>query len=420
MVLTAFALLLFAPEEAGAIPAFSRKYNTSCSTCHYAYPKLNAFGKAFNNNGFRFPEGQDAEMAKEEPVKMGAEGYKYVWPDAIWPADIPGSSPLSVHAFGRIHYGGSWDDATTTDVVEEDKGLSFEIPHEFELIYGGTIGEDMSFFGELEYEHESEFAYEFFLQYDFSPGLHLKLGSVGLNASPEHHRLTREHYNVVDLYNQSKTWRMRSGAGGGVEVWGAGNSSGGTGGYTYAVGMGNGQNDEDNFDQNTAKDFYGRATYKMGGLGEIGGTEGQSSESSAFYEDNSVRLGGFFYKGTAIDGILEDKFTVTGADVDWWYNRINVVALFMTMSSDYDGIDRSSQAYFAEGNYVVYPWLIARARYESTDKDTDLDVEAAKNLIPGVVFMVRANVKASIEYLMPLDDARDGSDRMTIQFNFAF
>ena len=128
MVLAAFILLLAAPDDAGAIPAFSRKYKTSCSTCHYAYPKLNAFGKAFNNNGFRFPEGQDPEMVKEEPVKLGAEGYKYVWPDAIWPADIPGSSPLSVHAIGRIHYGGSWDDATTVDVVEKDKGLSFEIP----------------------------------------------------------------------------------------------------------------------------------------------------------------------------------------------------------------------------------------------------------------------------------------------------
>ena len=30
-----------------AIPAFSRQYGTSCTTCHIDFPKLNDFGKAF-------------------------------------------------------------------------------------------------------------------------------------------------------------------------------------------------------------------------------------------------------------------------------------------------------------------------------------------------------------------------------------
>jgi hypothetical protein len=67
------------------IPAFSRKYKTSCSTCHYAFPMLNAFGKAFKNHGYRWPGG-DENYVKEEPVSLGVEGYKKVWPDAIWPS----------------------------------------------------------------------------------------------------------------------------------------------------------------------------------------------------------------------------------------------------------------------------------------------------------------------------------------------
>lgn len=408
-------------NDVEAIPSFARKYKTSCSTCHYAYPKLNAFGKAFKNNGFRYPEGQDAEMTKEEPVSLGSESYKKVWPDAIWPTDIPGNIPLSIQAIGRVHLGGSFDDPTT-EAEENDKLLSFEIPHEFELFFGGTFDENISFFGELEWEHESEFAYEFAVQYDFNPGLHLKLGSVGLSASPEHHRLTREHYNVVDFKSQSGKFRLRNGAGAGMELWGAGNGAGGSGGFTYALGIGNGQNDEENYDLNNEKDIYGRVTYKIGGLGEIGGTQGQASSTSAFYEDNSFRLGGFFHKGTALADNFNDKFTVFGGDIDWWFNRLNVVALALIMKSDYKGLNRNSLAYFVEGNYVIFPWLIAHARYESTDVNTDDDSEdPVTSIIPAVVFMVRANVKCSVEYKIPMDDASKdaNADRLTVQFNFA-
>ena len=41
-----------------AIPAFSRQYGTSCTTCHIDFPKLNDFGKAFKDAGFKFPKGR--------------------------------------------------------------------------------------------------------------------------------------------------------------------------------------------------------------------------------------------------------------------------------------------------------------------------------------------------------------------------
>ncbi len=406
--------------SAEAIPAFARKYKTSCATCHYAFPRLNAFGKAFRNNGYRYPAGQDPEMTKEEPVSLGAEGNKKMWPDALWPSDIAGTAPFSAHLIGRTHYGGKWDDPTTVK-VEEDKALYFEIPHELELLFGGTIGENISYFGELELEHAAELAYDFHAQYDFSPGFHAKLGSVGLSVSPEALRLTREHYNVEELKNQSGTWKMDNGGGGGVEVWGAGNGGGGLGGFTYAAGVANGQTDGDNFDLNRAKDFYLRGTYKIKGMGEIGGAGGEAGQSSGFYLDNSLRLGGFLYSGKAVRDTLEDKFTVVGGDIDWWFNRLLVTAVALRMSSDYGGYDRKSLAWMAEANYVFYPWLIGHTRYEFTDRDTDKDQpDPATNLIPAVIAMVRPNVKCSLEYLIPLDDARKDDDRLTVQFNLAF
>ena len=59
------------PSPSHAIPAFARMYGLSCSTCHIDFPKLNDFGKAFKDAGFKFPE-DDASRIKIPPVMLGA------------------------------------------------------------------------------------------------------------------------------------------------------------------------------------------------------------------------------------------------------------------------------------------------------------------------------------------------------------
>lgn len=410
ILLTGLSLIV---QDIQAIPSFARKYKTSCTTCHYAFPKLNAFGKAFKNNGYRYPAGQDLEMTKEEPVSLGADAYKKVWPNAIWPSDIAGTAPIALQAVGRFNY---------DNAVNNSKSAYFQIPSSFDLFYAGTFGDKISYFGEVELENAADLSYQFAVNYDFKPQFHLKLGSVGLiDVTPDHLTLTATDYNVGSLENQSGTFQLAEGAGAGVELWGAGNGPGGKGGFTYAVGIGNGQSDENNFDLNKKKDYYGRLTYKIGGLGEIGGTTGQASEESAFYLDNSLRFGGFVYSGTAISGGENDKFSVIGGDIDWWFQRLNMTAVAMQMKSNYLGTNRTSFAYFVEGNYVIYPWLIGRARYEYTDEDTnDNTNQVANNILPGMVVMLRANVKFSVEYLKPLDKLRKADDKFIFQFNIAF
>ncbi len=410
VVLLAFMFMDF--RTADAFPVFARKYKTSCITCHYAFPKLNAFGKAFKNNGFRYPAGTDKQMTKEEPVSMGSEAYRKVFPNAIWPTDIPGTSPIAVHAIGRFF--------KFENDAEEGKS-TFELPHELAILFAGTFDDYISYHGEIELEHSEELGYDFQVQYDFSPAAHLAFGTVGLDRYfNEHTRLTAQHYNVVNLRNQSGTWRLRSGAAGGVELWGAGNGPRGRGGFTYAVGIGNGQRDGENYDINKSKDVYGRVTYKIGGLGEIGGTEGQGSSTSAFYIDNSLRLGGFFYKGTADGANGQDDFSVVGGDIDLWFNRLIFNGALLQMKSKYDGYDRTSLAYYTETNYVIYPWLIAYARYEYTDEDQNDNTDAATNIIPAIVALVRANVKVTMEYVKPLDDAHKNTGHLAMEVNFAF
>ena len=54
-------------STAYAVPAFARKYQTSCQTCHSVFPKLNAHGEAFRLRGYRMPA-EDEDMVKEPPV----------------------------------------------------------------------------------------------------------------------------------------------------------------------------------------------------------------------------------------------------------------------------------------------------------------------------------------------------------------
>ena len=78
-----------------AIPAFSRQYGTSCSTCHVDFPKLNDFGKAFKDAGFKFPKEDDA-FVKLAPILLGAPAQKDLWPHTIFPGTIPGMPPIGL------------------------------------------------------------------------------------------------------------------------------------------------------------------------------------------------------------------------------------------------------------------------------------------------------------------------------------
>jgi hypothetical protein len=67
--------LLSVSTKTYAIQAFSRQYETSCTTCDLDFPKLNDFGKAFKDAGFKFPK-DDADFIKLAPTLLGAEARR--------------------------------------------------------------------------------------------------------------------------------------------------------------------------------------------------------------------------------------------------------------------------------------------------------------------------------------------------------
>jgi hypothetical protein len=97
------AVLILWSSSGYAIPAFSRIYGTSCSTCHIDFPKLNDFGKAFKDAGFKFPK-DDESTLKIPPVMLGAPANAELWPKAIWPGTIPGIPPIGLRYNNYFQY----------------------------------------------------------------------------------------------------------------------------------------------------------------------------------------------------------------------------------------------------------------------------------------------------------------------------
>ncbi|MGE5244120.1 MAG: hypothetical protein ACM3SQ_07825, partial [Betaproteobacteria bacterium] len=142
--LAAVTVMLGCANSAQAVPAFARKYQTSCQTCHIVFPKLNAFGEAFRLRGYRMP-GETEEMVKEKPVSLGAPAYKRLWPQSVWPGEISSSVPLAVNIqMADVSTSTLNDDGSVTTINND-----LQFPQELNIFGAGTLGDHVSYFSEL-------------------------------------------------------------------------------------------------------------------------------------------------------------------------------------------------------------------------------------------------------------------------------
>jgi hypothetical protein len=86
LLLTLLALAAVPRPAEGLIPAFARKYRTTCATCHAMVPRLNAFGERFAANGFEMMPGEPARdtlftgdpllrLQREMPLAVRFDAY---------------------------------------------------------------------------------------------------------------------------------------------------------------------------------------------------------------------------------------------------------------------------------------------------------------------------------------------------------
>jgi len=436
IALPTLMLLAVLTRSAWAVPPFARKYRTSCVTCHEVFPRLNATGEAFRLNGYKFSD--DELYIKDEPVKMGAEGYKSMWPKAIWPADIPGLPPLGlmIKSEYHAHISGKGDART-----------EFTFPDEVELFGAGALGDSMSFFVELGFDRggdETETDVEGWLQFEDILGpenmLNLRVGTVGMHemglfTARDHNRIPVNGY----LYSMSA----------GLPAPGAAAATGlmpivGTGGtiannaysfrihpepglelngfgrwWRYAVGVVNG-NGEEVHDNNSDKDVYVQLAFKIGGIGfdgsGAGGGDRESLDTPQPWRDDSVILSLFGWRGTGRVDVTgdsgsfeyDDDFWRVGAGAQWKFRDLTLRCGYIIGRNDnpYAGLtDKSVNGrwWFVGGEYFVYPWLIPHVRFEGLQLDLPSGVPGLQTnqdrarIVAGVKALIRANVTLNVE-----------------------
>lgn len=112
--------VLFFSDVVMAIPAFARKYNMSCTTCHTPFPKLKAYGNEFAGNGFVLSD-QDAPRYY---VKTGDDDLYLI-------RDFP----LAVRLEGLMTYNNN-----------NSEKSDFNAPYNLKLLSGGEIAPDIAYY----------------------------------------------------------------------------------------------------------------------------------------------------------------------------------------------------------------------------------------------------------------------------------
>lgn len=447
-------------QESQAMPAFSRRYGTSCVTCHEAFPRRTIVGEAFRLRGYRFAE--DEAYVKTPPVELGDEAYNRLWPKALWSSDIPAHFPLS--AVMKFLLEADLDGSRDAEVL-------FLFPEEIELIWAGTLGNNFSFYGDIIFLQKDieDSEIESWAQlkarvsvHDFvgPPNLfNLNVGSVGMQTLGLYPALPEN--NLSTHYYQYTSWtmpRVSLGQAGladfegnpfsmqpqvGLELYGFGSR------WKYAAAVVSGDvlyasdevPDSDIIFMGTgrsrgAKDGYCSLSYKVGGLGFDGSGAEVADPLVAhpqYWRDDSLIVSLLGYVGSAeirtetLDGAVwegDDFFWRVGAGLQQKYRDLTVAAGYVYGQNDRPYGDLSpdaveSHTLYTEGSYYVYPWLIPYVRYEALFLDLPEDVAGlnpehdTQRVMFGIKAMVRANIAVTLETTVFLEgeEVQEGFDR---------
>lgn len=109
------------------IPAFARKYDMPCSSCHEAWPKLSPFGQAFKDNGYQLGNERDAPI------------YQH---PSYWPVTFRITPSWHRESTNRLAVDGSTSGATAEAQITNHgfdwSGLDFHT--------AGTLAKNISFY----------------------------------------------------------------------------------------------------------------------------------------------------------------------------------------------------------------------------------------------------------------------------------
>jgi hypothetical protein len=395
----AFGLSLSTP--ASAIPAFARKYATSCLTCHTVYPKLTPFGEAFRANGYRFP-GVDSDFVKAEQIPLGQEANKKTFPNSVWPASIPAAVPLAVGVNGTAFVYPS--KSSTAGVAANGAGFTMQdLVGEAHLWLGAALDDTTTLWGELTLAGTADVEHAQILFNDLVGPRHAVNLIVGHGFPNVTQYGPHSSYladvmlptvPVTDLYGTTTdgAWAL-TGNYSGVEANGV---LGGR--FDWALGLNSGTTDRISATDN----FYGRIGFKLGGMRLDGeGSTGAPDPLHPWAEESvGAYLFGYQANSRFTDSastLRNDVANVVGAGARGQYGSAELNVGLYSERHDHgtDTFDKvTADVWFAELSYVLFPWMVPALRLEGVSlKPSGGESASDLHVMPGIAFAIRPNVK---------------------------
>jgi thiol-disulfide isomerase/thioredoxin len=391
--------------RAWAIPAFARKYKTSCVTCHTIFPKLTPFGEQFRRNGYRFP-GIDSDNTKAEPVPLGTDEQKKTFPDSVWPGLLSPFPPLTFGFNGQAIF--HPDKNSSAGAADNHAVANFDtLIEEGHLWAAGSIDDTITFYSELTASRTDGVDLETAAVYfndvvGPAHAVNLAVGRrIGTYTSFQNHGsyfadLMMTQVPVTGLYGATSDPFVFNDNHNGLEVNGVLADR-----FDYSIGLAAGTN----LDARNSANFYGHVGYKLGGSTLDG--EHTNGVTQDLAHEKSLTLDAFAYRSIsrfndALDPpVLTKNTSLTfGGSIRAQHQELELDAGAFFQTDDHVSSTAPSTSTLSQWNelsYLLYPWLAvgARVEYLRITQDGASAVSDFK-IVPGVVALVRPNLKLTL------------------------
>lgn len=117
-------------HDAQAMPAFARTYNVSCTLCHDAFPKLNAYGEVFAGNNFRMPQWKETST-----IDVSDDMLR-----------LPKFPPFAIRAQAYVQGRDGEEVDVATGPTGNDSDFDFQSPYLIKLLSSAPLSEHITYY----------------------------------------------------------------------------------------------------------------------------------------------------------------------------------------------------------------------------------------------------------------------------------